>query len=70
MREKEQGNYKELIETTESIAAKYANMVEDRIDDVKNGLTGVDLKDVYECIQILGHIVATLERLSRMKNLV
>lgn len=55
----------ELKNTVEQVAKKYANLVEKRIDGA-NELTGVDLHDIYEGIQMLGHIVATLERFSRM----
>lgn len=58
---------KELKETTERIAEKYARLVEERIDKIEE-LTGKDLRDIYEGIQMLGHITATLERFSRMEN--
>lgn len=51
----------------ERIAAKYAKLVENRIDTVKGELTGIDLRDTYDGIQMLGHIVATMERFSRME---
>lgn len=54
-----------LRETVERVAEKYAGLVENRIDSAKE-LTGQDLHDIYEGIQMLGHIVATLERFSRM----
>lgn len=60
---------KELKETTERIAEKYAKLVEERIDSTEE-LTGKDLRDIYEGIQMLGHIMATLERFSRMENVI
>ena len=56
-------------EIIERIACKYAILVEARIDNTQNGLTGTDLREIYDGIQMLGHITATLERFSRMKNL-
>lgn len=56
-----------LRSTVERVAEKYANLVEKRIDNAED-LTGTDLHDIYEGIQMLGHIVATLERFSRMKG--
>ncbi len=64
----EKGNV-EFRETVERIAVKYAKAVEKRIDSVQGGLTGTDLRDVYDGIQMLGHIVATLERASRMDSI-
>ena len=55
----------ELKETVERVAEKYASLVEKRIDRTED-LTGTDLHDIYEGIQMLGHVVATLERFSRM----
>ena len=57
-----------LRENIERIACKYATLVEERIDKTQNGLTGTDLREIYDAIQMLGHIIATLERFSRMKN--
>lgn len=48
------------------IAVKYAKLVEERIDAVQNGLTGEDLRDAYDGIQMLGNITATMERFSRI----
>lgn len=59
---------KQLTELTESIAVKYAKLLEDRIDHADNGLTGTDLRDIYDGIQMLGHISATLERFSRINS--
>lgn len=56
-----------LKETVEQISEKYAVLVEKRIDKADE-LTGTDLRDIYESIQMLGHIVATLERFSRMEH--
>lgn len=58
-----------FYETVARIAAKYAKLVEDRIDSVKNGLTGEDLHDVYDGIQMLGHITATMEKSRRISNM-
>lgn len=60
-------NTDKLEKTVKNVAEKYAELVEKRIDSTKE-LTGTDLHDIYEGIQMLGHIVATLERFSRMKN--
>jgi len=57
----------ELKQTVERIAEKYAALVEKRIDNVQI-LTGTDLRDIYDGIQMLGHITATLERFSLMKS--
>ena len=57
---------KEFMTVVDEIAFKYANLVNERIDKVENGLTGEDLREVYDGIQMLGHITATMERLSRM----
>lgn len=56
----------EFMTVVEEIAFKYAKLVNERIDKVENGLTGEDLREVYDGIQMLGHITATMERLSRM----
>ncbi len=56
---------KELKQTVGRIAGKYAALVEKRIDGVQV-LTGTDLKDIYDGIQMLGHITATLERFNRI----
>ncbi len=47
------------------IAEKYADLVEKRIDTIKS-LNGLEVRDVYESIQILEQITATLERFKRM----
>lgn len=60
----ENENFKE---TVERIASKYVKLVEERIDNTQNGLSGQDLRDIYDGIQLLGNIMSTLERLSRMK---
>lgn len=57
----------EVRKTVERIAEKYADLVEQRIESTEE-LTGTDLRDIYDGIQMLGHIVATLERFSRMRN--
>ena len=56
----------EFMTVVDEIALKYAKLVNERIDKVENGLTGEDLREVYDEIQMLGHITATMERLSRM----
>ncbi len=56
----------EFMTVVDEIAFKYAKLVNERIDKVENGLTGEDLREVYDGIQMLGHITATMERLSRM----
>ena len=56
----------EFMTVVNGIAFKYAKLVDERIDKVENGLTGEDLREVYDGIQMLGHITATMERLSRM----
>ncbi len=58
---------KTLKSQVESIAQKYADLVEKRIDGT-NELTGDNLNDIYSGIQMLGHIVMTLERFSRIEN--
>lgn len=63
--EKKDTNNLKLKQTVESVAEKYAALVEKRIDET-NDLTGTDLRDIYDGIQMLSHIVATLERFSRM----
>lgn len=65
MEEKKDTNNLKLKQTVESVAEKYAALVEKRIDET-NELTGTDLHDIYDGIQMLSHIVATLERFSRM----
>lgn len=55
----------ELRAKAEEIAKKYYDLVEKRIDSTEI-LTGGDLREIYEGIQMMGHIAATLERLSRM----
>ncbi|EOS40588.1 hypothetical protein C808_00643 [Lachnospiraceae bacterium M18-1] len=56
-----------LKEKVKNIAMKYADLVEKRIDSAEE-LTGTDMSDIYNSIQMLGHITATLERFSRMEN--
>ena len=56
----------ELKVIVDEIAVEYAKLVKERINKVENGLTGKDLCEVYDGIQMLGHIAATMERLSRM----
>ena len=58
---------KTLKSQVESIAQKYSDLVEKRIDGT-NELTGDNLNDIYSGIQMLGHIVMTLERFSRIEN--
>lgn len=53
--------------TVERIAKKYADLVEQRIESAEE-LMGTDLDDIYKSIQMLAHITATLERLSRMED--
>ena len=55
-----------LCEIVDRIAVKYAKLVENRIDRAKNGLTGMDLREVYDGVQMLGNITATVERLNRI----
>ncbi len=55
---------KELEQALRRIAEKSAALVEGRIDDTME-LTGTALKDIYDGVHILGHVVATLERLNR-----
>ncbi len=59
---------KKLEEIVNEIALKYAKLVNDRIDKAEKGLTGEDLREIYDGIQMLGHVTATMERLSRMGN--
>jgi len=63
---KKMSNIEKLENIVKNVAEKYAALVEKRIDNTQE-LTGTDLHDIYEGIQMLGHIVATLERFSRMK---
>lgn len=56
----------ELRAKAEQIAGKYFALMEKRIDSAE-GLTGSDLRDIYDGIQMMGHITATLERFSRME---
>lgn len=49
------------------IAEKYAGLVEKRIDDTEE-LSGQELRDIYDSIQTLGHIAATLERLNHIRR--
>lgn len=55
----------EFAEMVRRIAIKYAKLVEGRIDAVETSLTGTDLRDIYDAIQMLGHITATMDRLNR-----
>ena len=57
----------QLKEKAVQIAGKYFDLVEKRIDSAEE-LTGSDLRDIYEGIQMMGHITATLERFSRMES--
>ena len=57
----------QLKEKAKQIAGKYFDLVEKRIDNAE-GLTGSDLRDIYDGIQMMGHITATLERFSRMED--
>ena len=57
-------NNKEFRETVERIAVKYAKEVEKRIDRMGNN----SLKNLYDEIQLLGNMAATLERLSRTEK--
>lgn len=59
---------KKLEEIVNEIALKYAKLVNERIDKAEKGLTGEDLREIYDGIQMLGHVTATMERLSRMGN--
>lgn len=61
-------NLTNLQEKVVRIADKYADLVEQRIDGAES-LTGQDLRDVYDSIQMLGHITATLERFNKMKDI-
>lgn len=56
-----------LKNKVKSIATKHASLVEKRIDGTKE-LTGNNLEEIYSSIQMLGHIVMTLERISRIEN--
>ncbi|MCI9597881.1 MAG: hypothetical protein HFE75_11430 [Firmicutes bacterium] len=56
---------KEFCAIVERVAVKYAKLVEKRIDSVNGELTGTELRDVYDGVQMLGNVTATLERLSR-----
>lgn len=58
----------ELYKTVERIAEKYAKLVEERIDNVHDGLTGTDLRDVYDGIQMLGHVTTTLKKIQPHEN--
>lgn len=70
MKEKEENRKettnKEFYGTVQRIAVKYAKMVEKRIDNTQTGLRGTDLREIYDGIQMLGNITATLERLSHI----
>lgn len=56
----------DFCKIVKNVAVKYAKLVEERIDSIENGLTGTDLREIYDGIQMLGHITATLERVSRI----
>ncbi len=58
---------KNLKEKALHIAEKYTDLVEKRVDATES-LTGQDLRDIYDSIQMLGHITATLERFNNMKS--
>ena len=55
----------ELEVKAAKIAGKYFDLVEKRIDSADE-LTGNALREIYEGIQMMGHITATLERFSRI----
>lgn len=61
-------NLTNFQEKVARIAEKYADLVEKRIDGT-GSLAGQDLRDVYDSIQMLGHITATLERFSKMRDI-
>ncbi len=56
----------ELEVKVAQIAGKYFDLVEKRIDSAEE-LTGNNVREIYDSIQMMGHITATLERFSRMK---
>lgn len=58
---------KNLENKVRSIAEKYADLVEKRIDEAES-LTGNDMTEIYTCIQMLDHIVMALERFSRISE--
>lgn len=60
-------NIDELEQGIVRISKKYMALVERRIDGADE-LTGENLRDIYDGIQMLGHIVATMERFSRMEQ--
>ncbi len=59
---------KNLEQTVGRIAEKYAKLVENRIDS-DQVMTGTELSEFNEEIRALGHLIATLERFSRMEDL-
>ena len=63
MEQKKIKENEKLYETVERIAEKYAKLVDERIDNVHDGLTGTDLRDVYDGIQMLGHVITTLKKI-------
>ena len=56
----------QLKEKAKQIAGKYFDLVEKRIDSAEE-LMGSDLRDIYEGIQMVGHITTTLEKFSCME---
>lgn len=57
----------ELQKKIEDIAIKFAELIEKRIDNTDD-LSGKNVQDIYDGIQSLGHIVASMERLDHMKS--
>ena len=57
-----------IREKIEEIAIKYAGLIEKRIDNTDT-LSGEDINDIYDGIQSLGHIIASMERLERMEHM-
>lgn len=51
----------------QGIATKYAKLIEKRIDNTDN-LSSEDIHDLYDGFQSLGHIIASMERLERIKK--
>ena len=56
-----------IKQKVENLTIKYIDLVERRIDDTTE-IKEEDLRDIYDGMQMISHIVATLERLSRMEN--
>ena len=54
-------------EGMKTLKSQVESIAEKRIDGT-NELTGDNLNDIYSGIQMLGHIVMTLERFSRIEN--